>query len=340
MTHDHAVALTLVPSLPRTGLTERLMADDPPLVELANALLPRALEARESAARRGICTVAWNDPEFPPHLLTLSDAPPALWFRGTLSCVARPGVALVGARAASRAALDIAHRLAADLAARGVTVVSGLARGVDSAAHRGALTTGRTAAVLGGDVRDVYPSEHAALADEVAAAGVVLSEFPPGTPPLPHHFPMRNRLISGLARVVVVVEAAEKSGSLITAACALEQGREVMAVPGSVQYGRNRGGHALIRDGAKIVETADDIVGELRGAPPLVPGGEVGSTLDGLSSSGLLLLSVMVRGEPYDLDALMVASGLDGSAALRAMTDLELTGLVQRTRAGCCIRVS
>jgi DNA processing protein len=114
----------------------------------------------------------------------------------------------------------------------------------------------------------------------------------------------------------------------------------VMAVPGSVQYGRNRGGHALIRDGAKIVETADDIVGELRGAPPLVPGGEVGSTLDGSSSSGLLLLSVMVPGEPYDLDALMAASGLDGSATLRAMTDLELAGLVQRTGAGCCIRVS
>ncbi|HEY6508222.1 MAG TPA: DNA-processing protein DprA [Vicinamibacterales bacterium] len=340
MTHDHALALSFAPSLPRVGLTDRLRADDPLLVELAATFLPRAVDAREAAARRGVRTVAWNDAEFPPHLLTLSDAPPALWYRGTLSCLARPGVALVGARAASRVALDIAHRLGADLAARGVTVVSGLARGVDSAAHRGALTTGRTAAVLGGGVCEVYPSEHAALAAEIAATGVVVSEFPPGTPPLPHHFPMRNRLISGLARVVVVVEAAEKSGSLITAGCALEQGREVMAVPGSVQYGRNRGGHALIRDGAKIVETVDDIVGELQGGAPLVPGGEPGSTLDASSSSGLLLLSVMVPGEPYDLDALIAASGLDGPAALRAMTDLELAGLVQRTGAGCCIRVS
>ena len=137
----------------------------------------------------------------------------------------------------------------------------------------GALTTGRTAAVLGGGVDHIYPPEHARPRLAHRRDGVVLSEFPPGMPPLPFHFPLRNRIISGLARIVVVVEAAEKSGSLITAACALEQGREVMAVPGNVLHGRNRGGHALIRDGAKIVETADDIVGEVMGSPVLAPAG-------------------------------------------------------------------
>jgi DNA processing protein len=294
---------------------------------------------REAAARRGIHTVAWHDPAFPAHLRTLSDMPPLLWYRGALHCVAAPGVAIVGARAATAAALEAARWLAAGVAARGITVISGLARGVDSAAHRGALSTGRTAAVLGGDVGNVYPSEHDELAAEIAGTGVVLSEYPPGTPALPYHFPLRNRIISGLARVVVVVEAAEKSGSLITAACALEQGREVMAVPGSVLNGRNRGGHALIRDGAKIVETADDILGELRG-PGVVPAAAVaGSTVDVSSSSGRALLDALLPGEAYDVDAMMRATGLDGPAVLRALTDLELAGLVRRTAGGICIRV-
>jgi DNA processing protein len=219
-------------------------------------------------------------------------------------------------------------------------VVSGLARGVDSAAHRGALTTGRTAAVLGGDLTDVYPAEHAQLASDVCATGVVLSEYPPDTPPLPFHFPLRNRIISGLSRVVVVVEAAEKSGSLITAGCALEQGREVMVVPGSVQFGRNRGGHALIRDGAKIVETADDIVGELRTLAPLVEGAPPCLSQGGSASSGQVVLDAMQRGEAYDLEGLVALSGLSGSAVLRVLTDLEMAGLIRRTGAGCCIRVS
>ena len=339
MTHDLAVALSLLPSLPRAGLTERLLAADPTLVELAEPRLAEARDIRAAAARRGIHTVAWNDPAYPSHLRTLSDMPPLLWYRGALDCLAAPGVAIVGARSASTAALEAARRLGADVAARGITVISGLARGVDSAAHRGALSTGRTAAVLGGDVGDVYPAEHAELAVEVAANGVVLSEYPPGTPALPYHFPLRNRIISGLARLVVVVEAAEKSGSLITAACALEQGREVMAVPGCVLNGRNRGGHALIRDGAKIVETADDIVGGLRG-PGVVPSAALaGSSVALPSSSGRVLLDALLPGEAYDVDAMMTASGLDGPTVLRALTDLELAGLVRRTPSGICIRV-
>ena len=160
--------------------------------------------------------------------------------------------------------LAVAERLAADLAARGVVVVSGLARGVDSAAHRGALDGGgHTIAVLGSGVDVIYPPEHAALAHDIEAAGVVMSELVPGHSALPLFFPLRNRIISGLSRAVVVIEAGEKSGSLITARLALEQGRDVLAVPGNVLSGRNRGAHGLLRDGAKIVENADDILEEL-----------------------------------------------------------------------------
>ena len=155
-------------------------------------------------------------------------------------------------------------QLAADLASRGLTIVSGLARGVDSAAHRGALAGGgQTIAVLGSGVDVMYPPEHAPLAREIEQRGAVVSELAPGTPPHPVFFPQRNRIISGLSRAVVVIEAGEKSGSLITARCALDQGRDVLAVPGNVLSGRNRGAHALLRDGAKIVESADDILEEL-----------------------------------------------------------------------------
>ena len=176
----------------------------------------------------------------------------------------RPAVAIVGSRAASAYALEVAGRLAADLARRGIVVVSGLARGVDGAAHRAALrAVGATVAVLGSGPDVIYPREHAELAVSLCENGALLSELGPGAPPLPEHFPQRNRLISGISLGLVVVEASDKSGSLITARCALEQGRDVMAVPGSVLGGRNRGSHALLKDGAKVVETADDILEEL-----------------------------------------------------------------------------
>jgi DNA processing protein len=184
--------------------------------------------------------------------------------------------------------------------------------------------------VLGSGVDRVYPAEHAALASEIAREGLVLSEYPPGTPPLPFRFPMRNRLISGLSRAVVVIEAHEKSGSLITAACALEQGREVMAVPGNVLSGRNRGGHALIRDGAKIVECADDILTELGvGAEPTGVGPD-DATADVRAVSTDPVLRRMDPGQPYDLDSLALASGLDAGRLLPRLIDLELRGLIRR----------
>src|SRR5205807_4502131 len=212
---------------------------------------------------------------------------PVLWVRGIGRALDGPAVAIVGSRAGSPYALAVAERLAADLASRGVIVVSGGARVVDSAARRGALSResvdgatrsaaiGRpaTVAVLGSGVDRIYPAEHKPLARAIEHDGAVVSELVPGTPPHPAFFPLRNRIISGLSRAVVVIEAGEKSGSLITARCALDQGRDVLAVPGNVLSGRNRGAHGLLRDGAKIVESADDILEELGMCRPSAAGG-------------------------------------------------------------------
>jgi DNA processing protein len=337
MTLDHALALSLLDDLPRPGLTGRLRADDPELLERAAPLLDTARQVRTSAAAAGIHAVPWNDPAFPVALLTLTDCPPAIWCRGSLACLAAPVVAIVGSRAATAVALESASRLATDLASLGITVVSGLARGVDSAAHRGALATGRTLAVLGSGPDRVYPPEHRTLARDIETRGAVISEYPPGRPPLPFHFPMRNRLISGLSLGVVVIEAAEGSGSLITAACALEQGREVMAVPGNVLTGRNRGGHALIRDGATIVEGAADVALAL-GFSAIPEAGSAART-DGRSVvSADPLLRHMPLEEPFDLDALVHVSGLDAPRLIPRLVELELRGLVRRIGGGRFVR--
>jgi DNA processing protein len=338
MTLDQSVALSLLENLSRIGLTARLLESDPELIELSTALLDRARAERIRAAEAGIGVLAWNDPVMPSHLRAISDLPPVLWYRGSLDCLKQPAVAIVGSRAASSVALETARRLAADIALRGITVVSGLARGVDSAAHRGALETGRTIAVLGSGVDHVYPPEHAGLASRIAENGLVVSEYPPGTLPLPYHFPMRNRLISGLSRAVVVIEASDKSGSLITASCAAEQGRDVMAVPGNVLSGRNRGGHALIRDGAKIVECGDDIVAELGFGVPAQIDAEPGASGNGSTSSEDPVLGRMHAACPYDLDELAGACGLDTARLLTHLADLELRGLIRRVEGGRFMR--
>jgi DNA processing protein len=340
MTLDEAVALSLAENLSRVGLTARLRGGDPWLEERARPLLERAREARALAASLGIDAVAWNDPRYPARLLTITDCPPLLWYRGSLDACDGPAAAIVGARSASVAGVETAERLAADLAARGVTVVSGLARGVDGAAHRGAARTGRTIAVMASGADRIYPPEHAGLARDIAACGAVISEYGPGTVPLPFRFPQRNRVISALADAVIVVEASERSGSLITAACALDQGRDVMAVPGSVLGGRNRGGHALIRDGAKIVECADDIVGELRHLPGW---SDIGSPeVNGSAPTGYghELLGHMVAGRAYAVDNLAAASGMAGPALMAMLSALELTGRVRRLTGGSFLRVS
>jgi DNA processing protein len=201
---------------------------------------------------------------FPSLLAEISNPPAVLWVRGDLSICEKIVVAIVGARAASREGVESAGAIAADLARAGIVVASGLARGIDAAAHSGALDAGGTTiAVLGTGIDRVYPPEHEPLFERIAAKGLLLTEFPPGALPYPGHFPRRNRIISGLSRAVLVVEAAEKSGSLVTARMAADQGRDVMAMPGLTAGGRNRGAHALLRDGAKLVESAVDILQEL-----------------------------------------------------------------------------
>lgn len=209
--------------------------------------------------------------DYPRLLAEIFDPPALLWTRGDLLSLSGIAVAVVGARAASQEGLTAAYEIAHDLGRAGVVVISGLARGVDSAAHKGALDGGgRTIAVLGTGIDVVYPAENAALAERITERGLLISELPLGAAAEPWHFPKRNRIISGLSKIVVVVEAREKSGSLITARLAADQGRDVMAVPGTFVGGRNVGANALLKDGAKLVESAVDILQELGmdGGPP------------------------------------------------------------------------
>jgi DNA processing protein len=199
-------------------------------------------------------------PGYPAGLRDLPDAPPVLWVMGDAGLLARPMVAIVGARNASSLGTRMARRLAIGLVEAGYVVVSGLARGIDGAAHEAALLSGATVAVQAGGVDVIYPPENAGLAAEIAARGLRLSEQPPGVQPLARHFPLRNRLISGLARAVIVVEAAARSGSLITAKDALDQGREVLAVPGHPVDARATGCNMLIRDGATLVRGPEDVI--------------------------------------------------------------------------------
>ncbi len=311
-------------------------ADAPPPANLTSLLRRRAATALASARKLGIDAVPFGDARYPALLAPIPDPPLVLWMRGDPSALDQPSVAIVGSRAATSYGLEAASRLAGDLAAAGALVVSGLARGVDSAAHRGALAAGgRTAAVLGSGVDVVYPPEHVGLCEAIAAEGVVLSEWPPGTAPRPFHFPARNRIISGLSLAVVVVEAAEKSGSLITAGYALEQGRAVMAVPGNILSGRHRGCHGLIRDGAAVVESAEDVLAELRSSSlrPAAREGAVRAPADPL-------LACMQPGESYDVESLARETGLSAPQLLSKLLGLELQGAVRRVDGGRFVRAS
>ena len=239
------------------------------LLEAANRNVSAELPRLE---RLGIRLLDLYHADYPARLRSIADPPPVLFVKGELRAADQQAIAMVGSRRASPYGRHVAAELAAGLAGRGFTVVSGMALGADAAAHEGCLRAGgRTIAVLGSGIDVVYPPEHIALYERIAAAGAVLSEYPPGTPPTRSSFPVRNRIISGLALGVVVVEAPEKSGALITAAHALEQGREVFAVPGSVNSTQSRGSHQLLRDGARLVESVEDILEELSWQLPPAP---------------------------------------------------------------------
>lgn len=277
--------------------------------------------------RAGIRLVTREDAEYPVNLTHLHDPPPFLYVRGAFVPADRFAIAIVGSRSASAYGRAIAQDLARGLIQKGVTIVSGLARGIDAEAHRATLAgKGRTIAILGSGVDVIYPSEHRSLAEEIARNGAVVSEFPLGSKPDAAHFPYRNRVISGLTLGTVVVEAAEKSGSLITARCAVEQNREVFAVPGNVTASRSRGPHRLIKEGAKLVEGVDDILSEI--APTLV------SAHAPVPSSGVDLepheeqLVGLFDGDPLHVDALIARSGLSAARVLEALLGLELKGVV------------
>ncbi len=330
------------PALPfeATGDTIRQLADRlgiPPPEQPSAIAAARdwAGKALQRAAKAGLIAIPISDPAYPPWLRQIVDPPIVLWVKGTLADLTTPAIAVVGSRHATPTGLALGRQLAEGLAEAGFTIVSGLARGVDGVSHEGALAVGgKTLGVLGCGADVIYPSEHRDLTARVAASGGVLSELPPGTTPQPHYFPLRNRIISGLSRAVVVIEASDRSGSLITARMALEQGRDVLAVPGNVLSGRNRGCHALIKDGARLVETVGDVLDELGWAKTEQKQANlVGKPLE-TNALGSHLESRMAVGETYDADSLAGLMGWAPSQLLAELAALEIRGRLIRVPGG------
>ena len=286
----------------------------------------RAAERAEgeiaAAGRLGITIVGLDEDAYPARLRRTFDPPPVLYVLGQLrDGEDTPAVAVVGARAATPGGTSLATAIARDLAAWGATVVSGLAPGIDTAAHQGALAgRGRTVAILGCGLDRMYPRENAALAERIAGSGAVVSEFPLGTPPLPDHFPRRNRVIAGWAQATLVVEAAERSGALNTARYAADEGRDVLAVPGHPTQSMSAGTNQLIRDGAGLVRHARDVAAEIGLDIPEVAPAEPGDPL----------LRVLARDAPATLEELKSRSGLETAALLARLTELELQDAVRR----------
>ena len=311
----------------------------------------------------GARLVKWSDADYPSNLRQIADPPPFLFVRGPAQLTDGNCIAIVGARAASDIGRRMAQRLGLELAAKGFTVVSGLARGIDGDAHQGALDAhGKTLAVLGCGVDVIYPAEHRKLAEAIiAGGGALISELPIGMQPLAENFPTRNRILSGLCLGVVIVEAAEKSGSLITARMALEQDRQVFAVPGSPLSGKTRGSNRLLKEGAKLVECVEDVIEELApqmiGKPRLaertpvasieqVPTSPTSNTsgrpevawvnqrpedaksLEGPVDSATAILNNLRESEKLHVDSIIESSGLNAQTVLRLLLELELEGRV------------
>ena len=292
----------------------------------------------ERCRASGVRIVAESGEGYPEVLRKIHDPPGVLFVRGEVLPSDGLAVAIVGTRHATQYGVTQGERLAAGLARAGYTIVSGLARGIDAVAHRGALKAGgRTLAVLGSGVLNIYPPEHEQLAAEVIAKGALLSENPPDSPPLPGAFPQRNRIVTGLALGVIVVEAADRSGALISARHAMEQGREVFAVPGRVDSRMSRGCHQLIRDGAKLVETVDDVLEEL--GPLATPTPLAGQSADQppirhpaelqLNEPEQAVLAA-IHDEPQTIDEVVVTSGLPVQNVLSTISALEMRRLIRR----------
>lgn len=287
------------------------------------------------ADKRNIRIMTINDADYPENLKNIPDPPIVLYIKGELKKEDGFGIGIVGSRRASFYGLSLAGKFSADLAERGMTIISGLARGVDTAAHRGALKNkGRTIAVIGSGFNRLYPAENRDLAEEVSRTGAVISEFPMDARPLPENFPRRNRIISGLSLGVLVIEAAQNSGALITADCALEQGREVFALPGKVDSQNSFGTNELIKQGAKLVTCADDIMEEF--SVPRASGVDKGirkeddiSGKQGLSCDESVLYDLMSN-EPLPLDEIIEKSGISIPEISAILLKLELNKLIKQ----------
>lgn len=299
---------------------------------------PRADIEREIDAldRLGGFHLFRGDPGYPAGLAQLDEAPPVLTARGRRDLLDRPPVAIVGARNASAGGMRLARDFATDLGRAGFVIVSGLARGIDTAAHQGALPTG-TIAVIGGGLDVFYPPENEALQRRLSEDGLILAEMPPGTPIQPALFPRRNRIISGISLGVLVVEAALKSGSLITARLAADQGREVFAVPGSPLDGRAQGCNDLIRRGATLTERADDVLAvlaPLTGAPAVAQARPVAAPIMADMDENRRTLARLLSPVPMPVDDLIRLSGLDPAAVQAILVDWDLTGAIERHPGG------
>ncbi|GIX12006.1 DNA-processing protein DprA [Elioraea sp.] len=348
-------AITARLLIARHGSARAAIAALPRLARGRPITLPdeAAAEAEEAAlARLGARLLVLEDPDYPPALAALEDAPVALAVLGDPAQLARRCVAVVGARNASAGGRVLAERLARELAEAGIVVVSGLARGIDAAAHQGALAAGVTVAAVATGLDRPYPPEHAALQARIAEAGAVVAEAPPGTAALPRLFPRRNRIIAGLALGVVVVEAAPRSGSLITARLALEAGRELFAVPGSPLDPRARGANDLIRQGAHLVESAEDILAHLPAGPPAPPlrrppalpreekeepGPEPHDEMTEAAgppgdevAAALAALATLLSPAPVTVDELIRRCPCSAPAVSAALLELDLEGRIER----------
>jgi DNA processing protein len=297
--------------------------------------LPALDEEKANVFRLGARVLCSFDEEYPEGFRRLRDAPPVLYVWGELKPLDSLGIALVGSRRSSSYGTAVAERLARELAEAGVTVVSGLARGIDGAAHAAALAAGgRTVGILGSGFSRFYPAEHRKLADRMAKKGAVVTEFPLASEPDAHHFPRRNRLIAALSLGTVVVEAIERSGALITAGLATEQGKDVFAVPGSIFSSLSRGPHRLIKQGAKPVESAMDILEDigvfrdLMNNARLAPAMSSVSDRGEVSANGRKILSGLSL-EPTGIEGVARGAGLSAAEASRELLSLELAGLIR-----------
>lgn len=315
---EPSLALAALPDLARRG--GRMSALRVPTEAQAEA----ELEAGEALGAR---LIAACEPEFPQALAALDPPPPLIWVRGRAELLKQPAVAMVGARVASAAGQRFARGLAADLGRAGLVVVSGMARGIDGAAHEGALPTG-TIAVLGGGIDDVYPPEHRDLYARLSTEGCIISENEPGRTAVARDFPRRNRIIAGLSRAVVVVEAELRSGSLITARLAAEQGREVLAVPGSPLDPRAKGTNDLIRQGAALCEGLDDVLRALEGLRDLREPERTAFRPAAVDPDPALIRKVadLLSPTPVSRDELVRATGAPAPAVFAALVELSLAG--------------